>query len=210
MWCGVGEPADCLVEGDVCDSGVCARFFDCGIHKCEKPRHRPSPQPSECPPSPSHVTHCPCEKSIIAPSPSAERSQHTFAAAQISSPLAPPLVRFPTRCSHPCQAKCHTGHRPPCTIEITRPCRSWGTTRSLPCHHGGPSDHPAEESGVFCDRPCTVIRACGRHQCRRVCCPLASLASTSVNKERSALGQGREMEMGLGLGRAGGDRTSVC
>ena len=125
---------------------------------------------------------------------------------QISSPLAPPLVRNTTRCSHPCQAKCHTGHRPPCTIEITRPRRCWGTTRSLPCHYGGPSDHPAEESGVFCDRPCTVIRACGRHQCRRVCFPLAS---TSVKKERSALGQGREMEMGLGLGRAGGDRTGV-
>ena len=138
VWCGVGEPADCLVEGH-----VCARFFDCGIHKCEKPRHpSPSPQPSECPPSPSHVTHCPCGKSTTAPSSSVGRSQRTFAAAQIPSPLAPPLGRIPTRCSHPCQAKSHTGPRPPCSIEIT-------TTRSLPCYqvrNSGPSNHPAEEA----------------------------------------------------------------
>ena len=67
---------------------------------------------------------------------------------QISSPLAPFVVRNPTWCSHPCQAKCHTGPCPPCTIEITRPCRCGGTARSLPCHqihNSGPSDHPAEE-----------------------------------------------------------------
>ena len=167
MWCGVGEPADCLVEGD-----VCARFVDCGIHKCEKQRHRPSPQPSECPPSPSHVTHRLCGKSIIAPSPSAERS-HVHS-VQILSPLAPPLLRIPTRCSHPCQAKCHTGPCPPCTIKITRSYRCGGPTRSLSCHqiqNSGPSNHPAEESKILRDRPCTAIRACGRHQCRRVCCP---------------------------------------
>ena len=43
--------------------------------------------------------------------------------AQSASPLAPPHVRNPPRCSHLCQAKCHSGPCPPCTIEITRPCR---------------------------------------------------------------------------------------
>ena len=154
-----------------CD--VCARFFDCGIHQCEEPCHRPSPQQSECPRSPSRVTHCPCGKSTIAPFTSVERSQHTFTVPQIPSPLAPPHARNPNKmCSHPSQAKCHTRPRPPCTIETTRSCGCGRTTRSLPCHqihNSGPSDHPAEESEVFCDRPCTVLRACYRHQCRGVC-----------------------------------------
>ena len=106
-------------------------FSTAASTNARKPCHRPSPQPSGCPPSPSHVTHCPCGKSIIAPSSSVERSQHTFAAAQIPSPLAPPLVRIPTRCSHPCQAKCHTGPYPLCTIEITRPCRCGGERRAV-------------------------------------------------------------------------------
>ena len=46
-------------------------------------------------PTPSHVTRCPCEKSIIAPSPSAERSQHTFAARTFCSDFIP-------TCTSPC------------------------------------------------------------------------------------------------------------
>ena len=34
----------------------------------------------------------------------------------------------------------------------------------------------AGEKEILCDKPCMSLRACGRHQCRRVCCPLASLA----------------------------------
>ena len=103
VWCGGGETVSCLVEGESPWLGrfggdLCARFFDCGIHKCEKPCHHPSPRPSECPRSPSHVTHCPCGKRTIAPSSSVEKSQRTFAAAQIPSPLASPLVRNPKRC----------------------------------------------------------------------------------------------------------------
>ena len=133
---------------------------------------------------------------------------------QILSPLAPPLVRFPTRCSHPCQAKCHTGPYPPCTIEITGPCRCWGTTYSLPCHqihNSGPSDHSAEETDVLCDRSCTVLRACGRHQCGRVCCPLASLTSTSVKKGKKRVGQGKGDGHGHEIGEESrGLCQSVC
>ena len=167
-----------------------------------KPCHRPSPQPSESPRSPSHVTHCPCGKSTIAPSPSAERSQHTFTAHTFCSERIPNTVW-----SHPCQAKCHTRPRPPCTMETTRPCRCGGTTRSLPCRqvrNSSPSDHPAEESKILCDRSCTVLRACGRHHRRRVCCLLASLLLPQSRRERNALGHGREMEMGLGLGKSRG------
>ena len=209
VWCGVGEPADCLVEGDVCDSGVCARFFDCGIHKCEKPRHRPSPQPSECPPSPSHVTHCPCEKSIIAPSPSAERSQHTFAAAQIPSPLAPALVRIPTRCSHPCQAKCHTGPCLPYTIKITRSCRCgrrravFPATKSTTAVLVTTQQKRARSSAIAharFSRLVVDINVVG-------CCPLASSASASVKKGKKRVMLGG---MDMRLGKSRGDCTGVC
>lgn len=54
--CGVGEPVRCFMQGESPQIGgfgcdVCARVFDCGIHKCDKRCHRPSLQPSECPPS---------------------------------------------------------------------------------------------------------------------------------------------------------------
>ena len=97
VWCGLGETVDCLVEGEIVRL-VCDACADGGIHKCEAPCHRPSSQRSECPRSPSHVTHCPCGKRTIAPSSSVERSQHTFPAAQIPSPLASPLVQNPKRC----------------------------------------------------------------------------------------------------------------
>ncbi|EDR06338.1 uncharacterized protein LACBIDRAFT_300473 [Laccaria bicolor S238N-H82] len=109
--------------------------------------------------------------------------------------------------SHPCQAKCHTGTSPPCTIEITRPCRCGGTVHSLPCYeiqNSSPSDHPAEESEILCDRPCMVLCTCGIHQCRRVCCLLVSIASASVKKGKKRVGQGREMDMGLGLWKSWG------
>ena len=159
--------------------------------------------PSECPHSPFHVTHCRCGKSIIAPSSSVDRSQHTFAAAQIPSPLAPPLVRIPTRCSHLCQAKCHTGPCLPCTIKITRSCRCGWPTRSLPCHqiqNSGSINHTAEESEVLCDRPCTVLRTCNVVGC----CLLASLASTSIKKGKKRVGPGEGDRDGHGIGEEPG------
>ena len=167
MWCGIGEPADCLVEGDVCDSVPgfsAAASTNARNHAIVLLLNHPNAHPPHLMSrtvlvgrASSHPLPPPRDLSIHSP--------HVHS-VQILSPLAPPLVRIPTRCSHPCQAKCDTGPCPPCTIEITRPCRCGGTTRSLPCHqihNSGPSDHPAEESEVFCDRPCTVIRACGRH-----------------------------------------------
>ena len=57
-------------------------------------------------------------------------------------------------------------------------------TKSLACHeaYNKPSSSSdlsmGEENEILCDRPCAALRACGRHQCRRVCCPLAALASS--------------------------------
>ena len=38
------------------------------------------------------------------------------------------------------------------------------------------------DTEILCERPCNALRACGRHQCNRPCCPLASLASLAKGK----------------------------
>ena len=48
VYCGLGELVDCFVEVESpwwfrrFGYDVCASFFDCDIHKCEKLCHRPS------------------------------------------------------------------------------------------------------------------------------------------------------------------------
>ena len=201
VWCGLGEPVDCLVEGEI-GRLVCDACADGGIHKCEKPRHRPSPQPSECPRFPSHVTRCPRGKSTIAPSSSVERSQHTFAATQIPSPLAPPLVRHPNIvCSRPCQAKCHT-----------RPHHAQSRSRARA--------DVGERRAVFLAAKSATAVLVTTQQKRARSSPIARARLSALvvgcvvslrlwllpqsRRERNALGQGRKMEMGLGLGKSRG------
>jgi transcriptional repressor NF-X1 len=38
----------------------------------------------------------------------------------------------------------------------------------------------------MCDKPCPALRACGRHRCNRLCCPLAALAGPSKKKGKKA------------------------
>ena len=72
-------------------------------------------------------------------------------------------------------------------------------TKSLACHEAyKPSSSPSssstdssiEENEILCDRPCAALRACGRHQCRRVCCPLAALANSGKKGRRRAAEDG--------------------
>ena len=61
-------------------------------------------------------------------------------------------------------------------------------TKSLACHEAYKSSDfiksSIEENDILCDRPCAALRACGRHQCRRICCPLAALASSGKKGRR--------------------------
>ena len=84
-------------------------------------------------------------------------------------------------CTHLCSQKCHVGPCPPCSIVIVRPCRCGSTTRDVRCHEDQRRSH-GELEEILCDRPCTALRACGRHQCNRPCCPLASLAIVNKGK----------------------------
>ena len=182
------------------------RPFDCGKHKCEKPCHPPSSKPATCPRSPSKITHCPCGKCSIAPTKIAEKSQYTFPARLDCSDPIPTCTSVCSKphpaCGHPCMSKCHNGPCPPCSVQITRPCRCGTTTRSLACHmvHSS-SDVGGEEKEILCEKPCQVLRACGRHQCRRLCCPLASLAVAPGRKGKKRAGMSEE---GVGIGEEQG------
>ena len=90
-------------------------------------------------------------------------------------------------CSHVCSTKCHTGSCPPCTIMLVRPCRCGATSRDIQCSSVGSGSEPNNE--ILCDKACTALRACGRHQCNRLCCPLASLAAVK------AKGKGKKRAM---------------
>jgi len=163
------------------------RSFDCGKHQCEKSCHPPSSKSAICPRSPSKIDRCPCGRNTIAPTPSSDASQYRFPARLDCSDPIPTCDSVCSKphlaCSHQCTAKCHTGSCPPCTVQIVRPCRCGATTKSMACFQvHSASVSGVEEKEILCDKPCMALRACGRHECRRLCCPLASLAM-SANKK---------------------------
>ncbi|KZT20935.1 hypothetical protein NEOLEDRAFT_1244899 [Neolentinus lepideus HHB14362 ss-1] len=209
LGCGEGESKFCTVinsDGDeerwtgkfACEN-KCNRPFDCGIHKCSQPCHPPSPAPPPCPFSPSLVTHCPCGKhelspalaSSFPPGASLTRTKCTDSIPTCESLCMKPLAG----CTHVCSVRCHTGACPPCSIALVRPCRCGATMRDIKCAElqaGG-------EEEILCDRPCAALRDCGRHQCNRLCCPLASLAGVGKGKgKRKAAAVGAAVD-GTGL-----------
>ncbi|KAJ3552619.1 hypothetical protein NM688_g4054 [Phlebia brevispora] len=192
--CGEGVPKiSCIVESDgerkwtglfQCEK-LCDRVFQCGIHHCEKRCHPPSSKPALCPRSPSLVTHCPCGKHTLEPS---SAPYFPKDAVLIRTSCSDPIPRCNSTClkplegcSHFCAMKCHIGVCPLCTVPVVRPCRCGMTTRNVPCH-----EDQARARGdlgeILCDKACTALRACGRHQCNRLCCPLASLAHLGKGK----------------------------
>lgn len=161
------------------------RLLDCGIHRCQKLCHVPSSAPARCPKSPSLVTSCPCGKHILQPSSAQYFPPHTQlirTACTDPIPTCESICMKPLEgCTHLCSQKCHVGPCPPCSIVIVRPCRCGSTTRDVRCHEDQRRSH-GELEEILCDRPCTALRACGRHQCNRPCCPLASLAIVNKGK----------------------------
>jgi transcriptional repressor NF-X1 len=131
------------------------------------------------------VHSCPCGKHTLDTSSTSffpansvlQRSSCSDPIPTCSSICAKPL----DGCSHLCASKCHTGSCPPCSVKLIRPCRCGSTTHDISC-----ADDQARAQGelreLLCDKPCPALRACGRHQCNRTCCPLASIAATSKGK----------------------------
>lgn len=211
--CGEGEAVVCSAENEEAWVGrfgcldLCGRLFDCGTHKCQQPCHRPSYKPASCPRSPSKITHCPCGKRRVASSANDTDFTAFPARSHCTSPIptcTSPCDKLHANCGHPCVATCHTGPCPPCSVPIVRPCRCGATTRAVRCYefHPPDGDNSNEIAEILCEKPCTVLRACGRHQCRRPCCPLASLALTTGKKGKKRA-DGPELESGVGEERGG-------
>jgi len=121
-----------------------------------------------------------------------------------SSPIptcTSPCGKPQSGCDHSCGATCHTGLCPPCSVVLTRPCRCGAITKKISCFELGSSsngDQGSDEGEIICDKPCTTLRACGRHQCRRICCPLAGLASAKKGKQRRLAEGMAEMSLVVG------------
>lgn len=159
------------------------RPFDCNLHRCVKQCHPPSSSPPPCPRSSSITTHCPCGKHPISPNYALSFPNNALLSRNSCSDPIPNCTSTCLKpldgCNHVCSSRCHSGPCPPCTIMVVRPCRCGATTRDVRCYSlqlqfTSPSSSPAE---ILCDKPCQALRACGRHQCNRLCCPLASLAA---------------------------------
>ncbi|KAI6120077.1 hypothetical protein EDD17DRAFT_1012168 [Pisolithus thermaeus] len=162
---------------------TCSRPFSCGNHTCSKPCHPPSRTPPLCPFDPISVTRCGCGRSGVArygEGMSMFSTDDMFpvlpARASCTSPLpvcsSVCLKSLP--CGHSCTATCHWGVCPPCTMEVAQPCRCGSTKQQVKC---------SKPEDILCNRPCPVLRSCGRHQCSRICCPLASLATGKGKKK---------------------------
>ncbi|KAH0834956.1 hypothetical protein J3R83DRAFT_10664 [Lanmaoa asiatica] len=186
----------------------CERPFACSHHSCSKPCHVPSRMPPPCPFDPERIVSCACGRCRIA------RSSDELAASSTrsSAPVLPPRTSCtsplptctspcskPLPCGHLCQATCHWDPCPPCTEQVERTCRCGATKHKTPCgdavlapiaYHPTDGSTPASED-ITCDKPCQAFRSCGRHQCGRICCPLAPLAplqrATKSSKRRDAL-----------------------
>lgn len=179
--------------------------FACSHHSCSKLCHPPSRTPPPCPFDPERVLSCACGRRRIARSsdelavssstrssisPLPPRMSCTFPLPTCTSPCSKPRP-----CGHPCQATCHWDPCPPCTEQVERTCRCGATKHKTPCgdavlalYHPADGDTLASED-ILCDKPCQAFRSCGRHQCGRICCPLAPLqrAVTKSSKRRDPL-----------------------
>ncbi|KAK0217433.1 hypothetical protein EDD85DRAFT_1029594 [Armillaria nabsnona] len=194
--CSGDEPGASNVKGFSCDS-VCQRLYDCGKHACQRSCHPPSSVAAQCPFSPNVITTCPCGKRTIAP-PGADATKYDFASRSTCSAPVPtcdsPCNKLHATCDHPCNAKCHAGECPPCSEALVRPCRCGNTSQSIKCGDLYDKDH--NEIDILCNKTCTALRACGRHECHRLCCPLASLTVKGKGKKRMT----GSLEIGEGPG----------
>ncbi|KAJ6486912.1 hypothetical protein C8R45DRAFT_869588 [Mycena sanguinolenta] len=203
--CGEGDAVPCShdnlpspwVGRFACDT-TCDRLFACGLHRCTQPCHPASGPAAECPRSPEKVRTCPCGRRAIARA--GETSPDAFPPrADCSAPI--PTCKSACgsilACGHACAALCHEGACPPCSERVVRPCRCGGSTKTMFC-----SAATGEDVEVLCEKTCKALRACGRHQCLRVCCPLASVAAlqqkakgkkrANANTDAEAAGIGEE------------------
>ncbi|ESK87323.1 shuttle craft like transcriptional regulator [Moniliophthora roreri MCA 2997] len=203
MWAGsLGcderqQPSEGLGRwGFSCDT-LCGKPYDCGEHFCERKCHPTSRNMARghCPLSPDRVRTCPCgKKGFAVDSSSFTDPDKMFPPrAKCTDPIPScglPCQKLHLRtdggeglqCEHSCQVACHTGPCPPCSVVVTRPCRCGNMNKKMLC------GDLQKETEILCDKACTTLRACGKHQCNRLCCPMASFGGAGKGKGKKRAG----------------------
>lgn len=183
MTCGQGErKVSALEDGQVWEGSwqcqqVCDRKFACGLHSCTKSCHPPSPSPPICPRDPSVVKTCPCGAE--------SRASRTSCAEPIELCGRVCGKPYPS-CDHTCTQRCHLGECSPCQVPVSVPCRCGESRPTLPCHVRSQSQTETQQDAVLCDHLCRSLRHCGRHECKRQCCPLAFQAKTTGSRKTAS------------------------
>ncbi|KAL4256264.1 NFX1 family protein [Pleurotus pulmonarius] len=106
-------------------------------------------------------------------------------------------------CSHQCQVPCHLRDCPPCQELVERSCRCGGTRKHIPCSQLY-DPQTGVELEVLCDKPCGAFRACGKHECKRICCPLAGFAMGQGKTKGRRRGVANQGDTELDLAAIGG------
>lgn len=127
---------------------ICGRPLDCGRHSCQK-----KCCPGDCGPCPLNgVQHCPCGK-----------RKFEMTCAQ-SAPTCDQRCNRSLPCGHLCPDRCHIGPCAKCPLKQQRQCRCGRQSILVECTN----------LEARCQSRCPLPRSCGRHVCRKRCCPGSS------------------------------------
>ncbi|KAF9487195.1 hypothetical protein BDN71DRAFT_1458737 [Pleurotus eryngii] len=203
-WCGRKTKEEIcgenMSERYAC-TNTCAKVYLCGVHSCERachPEHLDSSGREICPYDPSVLRHCPCGKveltslslPLLSPAFQSSCLPRTSCSDPVPTCTSQCLKNLP--CSHQCQVPCHLRDCPPCQELVERSCRCGGTRKHIPCSQLY-DPQTGVELEVLCDKPCGAFRACGKHECKRICCPLAGFAmgqGKTKGRRRGVVNQG--------------------
>ena len=159
----------------------CSWNYSCGKHKeaTTEPRAchpHPSPQPLPCPRSPGLVTTCACGQTPLTDlfrEPRKACTDPIPSCGKVCSKMRP-------SCGHECQRTCHEGECGRCEETVRLVCRCGSEKQTMRCHEL----QQQGEAELRCDKPCKALRACGRHECGRRCCPLAYQEANKKQRRR--------------------------
>ncbi|CAA21417.1 shuttle craft like transcriptional repressor/ubiquitin-protein ligase E3 [Schizosaccharomyces pombe] len=148
----------------------CTLFFDCGLHKCSKTCHPISETRAHCPFATDVLTKCPCGKEDI----SFLLKGHERKSCSDPIPTCENICGKLLSCGHRCKYKCHLGSCGTCSETLTIPCRCTANEVQVTCEQLQNGFIPT------CERLCTILLSCGRHQCNKKCCSGYSKAQTRL------------------------------
>ena len=141
----------CIEEYFTCEK-VCGKRLPCGRHNCQEKCHPPGP----CPPCPLTLPRkCPCGKtSVSGLSCDVEMTPSCFETCE----------KLLSCNEHKCFQRCHTGDCGACRETVTVRCRCGAKQKSVLCCQ-------AQAGQVTCETKCQKMKSCGRHPCKKKCCP---------------------------------------